>query len=143
MNLDGYVEKLKKYNFKITPQRLRVVEFINDHKAHFTADDVYNSVVKIEPSITVATVYNILRAVTKSGIVTSFEANGTTWYETNMEPHVNFVCLHCGKIEDVDLGYQDIGKEISDKGYKIRNVDIIARGYCKDCTPEELDEIAV
>ena len=64
------IERLRKYNFKITPQRIRVIEFINNYPGHFTAEDVYKTVVKTEPSITVATVYNILKVITKSGILT-------------------------------------------------------------------------
>ncbi len=127
------IERLRKYNFKITPQRIRVIEFINNSPGHFTAEDVYKTVVKTEPSITVATVYNILKVITKSGILTSFEANGTTWYETNLEPHANFVCLSCGMIEDVAEDTSKISDSIASKGYTVRNVDLIVRGYCDKC----------
>ena len=138
MTLTEQVEKLKKYNFKITPQRLRVIEYINESPGHFTAEDVYKSVVKVEPSITVATVYNILRAVTMSGILTSFEVNGTTWYETNLEKHANFVCLSCGSIEDFEIECNDLSKSAEAKGYKVNNVDVIIRGYCKECLSKGL-----
>ncbi len=138
MTLSEQVEKLRKYNFKITPQRLRVIEYINESPGHFTAEDVYRSVVKVEPSITVATVYNILRAVTMSGILTSFEVKGTTWYETNLERHANFVCLSCGSIEDIEISCNDLGKGAESKGYKVENIDVIVRGYCKECLSKGL-----
>ena len=133
METASQIEKLKKHNFKITPQRVRVIEFITNYHGHFRAEDVYRSVVKTEPSITVATVYNILKVITKSGIITSFEANGTSWYETNLEPHANFVCLSCGMIEDVPEDTSRISDSIASRGYRVSNVDLIVRGYCDKC----------
>ncbi len=142
MSLSEHVDKLRSYNFKITPQRLRVIEYINGAPSHFTAEDVHKAVVKVEPSITVATVYNILKAVTASGILSSFEANGTTWYETNMTPHANFVCLSCGKIEDMPFDSTNFGSSASKAGYKIQSVDIILRGYCQTCKSPKLKSSA-
>ena len=84
-----YVDLLRKSNYKITPQRLRVIDYVSSHPGHFKAEDVYTHVKGVEPTITLATIYNIFRAMIKSGILDSFEINGTTWFESNTIPHAN------------------------------------------------------
>ncbi|HKJ97273.1 MAG TPA: Fur family transcriptional regulator [Thermoplasmataceae archaeon] len=135
---ETYVENLRKSNFKITPQRLEVINFLEKgNYNHFTAEDVYSSVKESEPTITLATVYNILRALKESGNINSFEVNGKTWFETNVQFHGNLVCDSCGKIidEEVDPGrFADLSSEAS---YKITGANLVMRGLCPECNSAE------
>lgn len=135
---EAYVDNLRKSNFKITPQRLEVINFLDEGDyEHFTAEDVYSSVKAREPTITLATVYNILRALKESGNINSFEVNGKTWFETNVEFHGNLVCNNCGKITDISV---DPGRfsDISRSGrYRITGASLVMRGLCADCNPSE------
>ncbi|MEM3675852.1 MAG: Fur family transcriptional regulator [Thermoplasmataceae archaeon] len=129
-----YVEALKQAGFKITPQRLRVIDFVKKNTpGHFTAEDVYLSVKKHEPSITLATVYNILKTLQQTGTVKSFEAKGTTWFETNTSLHGNMVCENCGRIFDVNIEELDILSKLNGRGFEIRDVNLIMTGRCPDC----------
>ncbi|HLH86638.1 MAG TPA: Fur family transcriptional regulator [Thermoplasmataceae archaeon] len=130
----AYVDALKKSGFKITPQRLRVIDFVKKNTpGHFTAEDVYVSVKRHEPSITLATVYNILKTLQVTGTVKSFEAKGTTWFETNTALHGNMVCENCGKIYDVSIDDLDILPKLRGQGYDIRDVNLILTGRCPEC----------
>lgn len=136
---ETYIENLRRSNFKITPQRLEVINFLeNGNYEHFTAEDVYSSVKENEPTITLATVYNILKALKESGNINSFEVNGKTWFETNVRFHGNLVCDSCGKIIDVKLD-QDRFEDLSAEGsYKITGASLVMRGLCPDCNSKEL-----
>lgn len=139
MNLkDTYVENLRKSNFKITPQRLEVINFLetgNYH--HFTAEDVYTSVREREPTITLATVYNILKALRESGNINSFEVNGKTWFETNVQFHGNLVCSNCGKIVDIEVDPVKFTELSSNGSYKVTGANLVMRGLCKECNHRE------
>ncbi len=131
---DTYVENLRKSNFKITPQRLEVINFLETgNYNHFTAEDVYSNVKEREPTITLATVYNILKALRESGNINSFEVNGKTWFETNVQFHGNLVCDSCGKIVDVDVDPERFTSLASGGSYKITGANLVMRGLCHEC----------
>lgn len=133
MDEDKYVKALKKYKYKITPQRLAVIDYIKHNPGHFTAEEVYRSIKRTEPTITLATVYNIFKAMKASGIIQSFEANGATIYETNKERHANFLCNSCGNIEDIEIKDVPFLEGLSGKGMSVDSVEIVIRGYCEPC----------
>lgn len=139
MNIkDAYVENLRKSNFKITPQRLEVISFLETgNYNHFTAEDVYSNVREKEPTITLATVYNILKALKESGNINSFEVNGKTWFETNVQFHGNLVCDQCGSIMDIEVEPEKF-MELSSRGsYRITAANLVMRGLCPECNKHE------
>ncbi len=132
---ETYVDNLRKFNFKITPQRIEVIKFLEEGSYdHFTAEDVFNSVRQKEPTITLATVYNILRALRESGNINSFEVRGKTWFETNMDFHGNLVCDSCGRIIDVPVDPQKFSDLPSSSGYTIKSASLVMRGLCSECS---------
>lgn len=133
MEEDKYVKALKKYKYKITPQRLAVIDYIKHNPGHFTAEEVYRNIKRTEPTITLATVYNIFKAMKASEIIQSFEANGATIYETNKERHANFLCASCGKIEDIEVPELPFVDRLSDRRMSVDSVEIVIRGYCSTC----------
>ncbi len=133
MDENAHIAALRKNGYKITPQRLAVIEYIKESPGHFTAEEVYRNIKQKEPTITLATVYNIFRAMKKSGIVKSFEANGSTIYETNSRRHANFLCSSCGKIEDIEIADIPELTVFSNAGNVIDSVEIVIRGVCASC----------
>lgn len=129
-----YVKALRGSGFKITPQRLRVIDYVMSMTpGHFRADDVFSEVHRIEPTITKATVYNILRTLQKSSVLRSFELKGATWFETNTETHANFLCEICGEISDIDIERSAISDPIREKGYEVTESNLILKGKCPKC----------
>lgn len=129
-----YIESLRKNNFKITPQRLTVIDYVIGHSpGHFTADAIYNAIKSEEPTITLATVYNILKALQSAGTVRSLEVNGTTWFETNTKFHGNFVCNVCGNIYDLDLDENVLLDSIGNNGNEIEQASLVLKGVCREC----------
>lgn len=134
MEKEYYIDSLKKSNFKITPQRLCIIDYVRDHTpGHFTAEEIFTTVRTEEPTITLATVYNILKALQTAGTIKSFEISGTTWFETNTEFHGNFVCTNCGTITDIDLNEGNLLSEIESSGVQINEANLLIKGVCRDC----------
>lgn len=134
----SYVDALRKSGFKITPQRLAVIEFISDNPGHFTAETVYRTIKKKEPTVTLATVYNIFRAMKSSGIIQSFEVNGSTIYESNSIPHANFICTSCGSITDYPTEGENFIDMARSSGAVVQSVDIVIKGLCPSCARERI-----
>ncbi|WP_393971111.1 Fur family transcriptional regulator [Oxyplasma meridianum] len=134
MSKEYYVNALRESKFKITPQRLQVIKFVNSKTpGHFTAEDVFKAVKKNEPTITLATVYNILKAMKDAGTINSFEANGTTWFETNHEFHGNFICRSCGEILDIPVSQNLIREMNSLEGFSVEDISLVLSGVCDKC----------
>ncbi len=134
---NNYVEALKKSGYKITPQRLAVIDFISANPGHFTADQVFREIKKREPTVTLATVYNIFRAMKSSGIIQSFEVNGSMIYESNNIPHANFICTSCGSIRDYPADGQEFLNLAKTDGSVVQSVDIVIKGLCPKCASEK------
>lgn len=129
-----FIRILRKNQHKITPQRLSLIRYVCSNPGHFTAEEAYRNLKKTEPTITLATVYNILRIFTQSGILNTFESNGSRWFETNNALHVNFICENCGLIEDYEASdITPVLKKIRENGGTFVSGTILVRGYCKKC----------
>lgn len=134
MNREYYIESLKRSNFKITPQRLSIIDFVrNNTPGHFTAEEIFSSVRVDEPTITLATVYNILKALQTAKTIKSFEINGTTWFETNTEFHGNLVCSRCGNISDIDVHDTGLLNGVESSGFEVEEANLLLKGLCKNC----------
>ncbi len=133
-----YINSLKRSNYKITPQRITVIDYVKAHSpGHFTAETIYNAIKIEEPTITLATVYNILKALQSAGTIHSLEVNGTTWFETNTKFHGNFVCNVCGNIYDLDIDEASILERVDSDGNEINQASLILRGVCRSCRKKE------
>lgn len=134
MEREAYINSLRKAKFKITPQRLRVIDFVMWHTpGHFTAEHIYREIHQKEPSMTLATIYNIMKALRASDTIESFEFNGQTWFESNKEFHGNLACVKCGNIYDVDLERESILGSVDRSEYQVDEVNILMKGVCKSC----------
>ncbi len=142
--MDNYhVTALKKAGFKITPQRLAIIKYVTEHTpGHFTAEHAFKEVKRREPTITLATTYNILHALKAAGTLRSFESRSSTWFESRTEFHANFICKNCGNIYDLDVSEDKIISMLHAKGFEIDDIDLIVRGTCHQCQDSQSAERA-
>ncbi|MFP3491995.1 MAG: Fur family transcriptional regulator [Vulcanisaeta sp.] len=133
MDADEYIIRLLRNNkLKVTPQRITILKLLING-GHFSIDQILNEARKIEPSISISTIYTTLNAFVNAGLVRSFELDGKTWYEIRKEPHVNVLCKDSGEIIDVngvDIAW--IENELRKAGIWIDDLIVIARGNCEE-----------
>lgn len=100
------MKELRRKGYKVTPQRMAICDTLLNSRDHPTAEQVYLSLKKRYPSISMATVYQVLHLLTEMGMVQELGFSGwNSRYDPNVKPHVNVVCRACGKIVD----YNDQG----------------------------------
>jgi Fur family peroxide stress response transcriptional regulator len=103
LNTQQLIAKLREKGYKVTPQRLAVFEFILSRVDHPTADQIHKEVTKKYPAMSLATVYQALHLLTEMGLVQELGFNDkSSRYDPNIAPHINIVCLTCGKIYDYE-----------------------------------------
>ena len=91
----------RKNGYRVTPQRLAISKLILSSRNHPNVDEIYDKISKQFPTISLSTVYQTLNVLKLLGKI--FEIKNSdkgSRFETNLEPHVNIICLKCGLIED-------------------------------------------
>ncbi len=126
---------LKDSGFRITPQREHVYEVLTAQPDHPTADEVFLRARRRMPGISMATVYNTLDALVRSGLVRLVHhVRGATRYCPNMLPHHHFYCDLCGDAFDIE---ERVALPLSmvpvPKGFQADRFEIVIRGRCPKC----------
>jgi len=128
--------KLKFYKslgLKLTPQRLAILEYLENNRSHPSAEDIYNALKPHFPSMSFATVYNTLEVLVEKGLVKeiSVESNKKR-FDAFTHPHYHFFCKSCKKIIDVENNQNiTIPKELKD--YELSEFQVIFYGFCPEC----------
>ncbi|MEM3377882.1 MAG: Fur family transcriptional regulator [Candidatus Bathyarchaeia archaeon] len=103
MNDQQIITKLRSAGCKVTPQRLAICKLVLSSKDHPSAEQLYQEVQKVHPTISLATVYITLDILKKIGIVQELGfSDRSSRYDPNTSPHINIICLECGRISDYD-----------------------------------------
>lgn len=136
MNTQRLIAKFRDYGYKVTPQRLAICEVILSSREHPTADQVYQEVKKRYPTMSLATVYQVLHLLTKLGLIQELGfADRISRYEPNISPHINIICQKCGEIYDYEaksvkeMWFQIIGE----LGFKPTGQRLDIYRYCDGC----------
>ncbi|MEW6455696.1 MAG: Fur family transcriptional regulator [Acidobacteriota bacterium] len=125
------INKLKRINLKATPQRIAIVKFLEGNTSHPSAEDIYNAISKIYPSISFATVYNTLKALHEKGEILELSIDPERKrYDPNVTPHNHFICLLCGKVVDI---FNDVNVSLKLPGYEIKSKHVEFHGFCPKC----------
>lgn len=125
--------ELKSKNIRLSHQRLKVLEYMTNHRTHPTVDQIFNDLQKEVPTLSKTTVYNTLSTLIEAGLVKliTIEDNETR-YDIDTKNHGHFKCESCGKIFDFDININSLETEgLND--FKINNRDVYFKGTCPKC----------
>lgn len=101
---------------------------------HPTADQIYDTVVKLCPSISRATVYRNLNRLCDDGqLLRVTVANAPDRFDRTIGEHCHFRCRSCGRVFDyVTKGAFELSRELN-PDFIVTSCDFIVSGYCKSC----------
>lgn len=129
-------KKLKEHGFKVTPQRLAVYNVLKDTKEHPSAETIYNKLLPMYPTMSLATVYKSLEVFKNMGLVQELDlGEGSSRYDANTKYHPHIYCIKCSKVEDVsdDMLYDLLDGVREKTGYDIVKQQLYFYGYCPKC----------
>ena len=131
------LKKYKETGFKLTPQRLAILKFLEGNTGHPTAENIFNAIRKAHPTISFATVYNTIQALKDRGEIFELTIDPERkHYDPNVEPHHHVVCTGCNKIGDVFADFTDVlrlpDEVIGDFSVSANHVNFY--GVCTDCS---------
>ena len=108
---------------KLTEQRKIIAKVMSQSSDHPDVDELYNRVLKIDPKISIATVYRTVKLFEESGIVTKHDFKGgkARYEELNESHHDHLIDVKTGEIiEFVDDEIEKLQKKVAEKyGYEL------------------------
>ena len=125
--VDKIEQKFQKKGLKLTDQRRTIARVILESKEaygesdHPDVDELYNRVSKIDPKISIATVYRTVKLFEEAGILIKHDfKTGKARYEIN-DDHNHLIDINSGEIvEFVDKEIESLQEKIANKlGYKL------------------------
>lgn len=136
--IELFRSQLKKDKLKITPQRLKILQFFLKTERHLSCDDLYRLIRKNNPEIGYATVYRTLKLIRKTGLAREVDFGdriARLEHEFGHQHHDHLVCLKCGKFFEVCSPEIEQLQEKLAKAHSFNAVrhtmDIF--GYCRRC----------
>ena len=116
-------EKCKQKNIKLTNQRKIIAQIMANSYDHPNVDELYRRVSKIDPKISIATVYRTVKLFEEAGIITKHDfRGGKARYEKLADSHHDhLIDVKSGEIvEFVDEEIEKLQKKIAEKlGYQM------------------------
>ncbi len=124
---------MKKRN---TVQKTLIFDTVVQMHNHPTADEVYDEIHMVHPSISRTTVYRNLNSLVEDQMLTKvLVQDSADRFDHNIEDHHHLKCISCKSVVDIELSsVNSIYDEIEVKsGFKVNKCGIVFIGKCPKC----------
>lgn len=126
---------------RFTKQRRLILDELKKVKTHPTAQELYDSIRKVLPNISLGTVYRNLESLCQQGMAKRVEFPETQRrYDGDVSRHYHIQCVECGKVDDI---YMDENRAIEEDklirflgiktNYDVHGQKIDFFGLCPEC----------
>lgn len=125
--------------YRMTPQRLAILEVLDGNRDHPSAEDVYGEVKKSFPTMSLATVYNTLDFLSRRGELRELTIDpARKRYDPDTDDHSHMICGTCGRIADVGRAVSVQLGDDERMGYEITGTRVEFHGRCPECQDKEV-----
>jgi Fe2+ or Zn2+ uptake regulation protein len=127
---------LREQGYRLTPQRLAILEVLRNAHGHLSPTEIYQQVAQDIPGLTEATVYRTLNFLAEQGLVlVAHLGRGQLVYEFTEHDHHHLICNQCGDMREIDhLELKDLYKQfLNNTGYQINTIHATFFGFCPEC----------
>ena len=132
--MESLQKRLKEQNIRPSLHRLKVLEYLDQHRTHPTVEDIYEALAKQLPTLSKTTIYNTLETFLEKGIISNLTISGSeTRYDFVSRAHSHFLCKACGSISDVEKVDCPCENKGVVSGNRIEEVHMYFKGVCKKC----------
>ena len=133
--MKGHLLEKRKRN---TRQKAVVFQVVRDSSDHPTAEVVYERARRELPTISLGTVYRILKELVLEGKVREIVINKQSHFDRRTDFHHHFICKECGRIEDVETPLcRYTSKRLEEKGYIVEELEYKFYGLCNRCAEKK------
>ncbi len=125
------VEILRNNNIRPSGLRIQILDYILSHRTHPSIEEIYEALLKDNPTLSKTTVYNTTKVLTENGLIKLITIDGQqTHYDGDTSLHGHFRCESCNKIYDFPISKLQ-QPELT--GFDIHAMDVYYVGNCKHC----------
>lgn len=131
------VEALQQIGYRLTPQRMMILEAIADSEGHLSAEEIHETVRAAYPYLDISTVYRTLDLLKTLHLVSETDlGRGPAQYELLSKGlHHHLICTECGEILDVPNSLLDSLRHAMSEEYdfhaEIEHLAVF--GICSNC----------
>ena len=134
--MERILSKYRGKGFKLTPQRIAILKFLEGNTSHPTAEDIYTEIKKKYPTVSFATVYNTVQALRDRGELLEITIDPQRkHFDPNPSAHHHIMCTGCGRIGDVFTDYSKalaLPKEVTSE-FSVTGNHVDFYGVCSSC----------
>ncbi|WP_087099880.1 Fur family transcriptional regulator [Nocardiopsis sp. JB363] len=132
---------LRESALRVTGPRIAVLSAVHDNP-HADTESIIDVVRGRLGTVSNQAVYDVLKALTSSGLVRRIQPQGTvSRYETRVgDNHHHVVCRSCGAIADVEcaVGHAPCLTASGGHGFAIDEAEVVYWGVCGECSSVEV-----
>lgn len=117
-------------------QRQMILDVMRGEGIHMNAEQVYEKIRQVDPSVGIATVYRNLNLLAELGEIQKFQDRSTGFiYDGNPKKHHHFYCRYCRQYFDVSFSVEEemITQAEKQMGVDVEDLNISLEGCCKQC----------
>ncbi|GAA5017870.1 Fur family transcriptional regulator [Streptomyces siamensis] len=130
-------EQLRTAGMRVTAPRMAMLMVVSESRGHLDAETLRERAQRITGRLSLQATYNVLRALTDSGLVrcTQFPGHPARYETERHDNHHHFVCRGCGAIRDVkcSVGAAPCMEPQLPEGYDTQEAAVTFWGMCPDC----------
>ena len=135
-------ERLRQLGHRLTPQRLQVLQVIQMHADHVSAEEIHAAIVPQQPYLSIATVYRTLQWLQSLGLVVPISLGGGRQCYEYRPPgthHHHLICQRCGQVTQLpDETFATLKADIEQRYCFTLHVEhLVLPGRCAACRVEE------
>jgi Fur family transcriptional regulator, ferric uptake regulator len=130
------VTKLRAKGHRLTPQRLAILQIIEDDGGHLTPAEIFARASQRMPGLTEATVYRTLDFLARHGLaLVAHIGDGRLVYESTAHNHHHLICRACGHSVEIehDLLEKLYGQFAERTGFQVDCCHVTFFGLCPGC----------
>jgi len=129
---------LAQKGYRITPQRLMILQAIEEASGHISAEEIYEGVRHNYAGLNISTVYRTLELLKVMGLVaeTDMGDGRVRFHSAGHDHHHHLVCSVCGHVIDLDAAALAPLSDMLIERYRFRaDLNHMAIfGRCEECT---------
>ncbi len=140
-----YIAALHSRGYRVTPQRLIVLDAVCELQGHATVSDIQNKVNLLDSTIDRSTIYRALDILTEVGLVVASEMDaetGRVYRIAGEAHHHHLLCQSCGEVFSISTDILfPVFQQIHDTyGFEVWADHLALKGLCERCAQKQPGE---
>jgi len=135
------VDLIQKRGYRMTRQRRLVLAILQSSQEHLDADSLYSQAKKLDPQISLATVYRSLALLKENGFIEEHRLGQDHGHFEVIPkaPHYHFTCIRCGEV--IEFSFPELENLASrlekQRELQVKQITLDVRGLCAPCLKKD------